>query len=58
MQVFDWPDSGKRANLPGQGFVSGRHQGGTNCVFADGHAKWIKTGADLCRPERGDPSVP
>ena len=51
---YDWPNSER---LAGQSFIpgteSGRHHGGVNCVFADGHSKWIKTGADLCRPERG-----
>jgi prepilin-type N-terminal cleavage/methylation domain-containing protein/prepilin-type processing-associated H-X9-DG protein len=54
----DWPDSGKRTGKPGQGFPSGRHNGGVNCAFVDGHSKWLKTGADFCRPERGFPDTP
>src|SRR5205823_2966861 len=46
MNWYDWPDSGKRVNLAGAGVVSGRHQGGANSVFADGHSKWVKTGAE------------
>jgi prepilin-type N-terminal cleavage/methylation domain-containing protein/prepilin-type processing-associated H-X9-DG protein len=54
---YDWPESEKRFGKPGDGVVSGRHAGGVNSVFADGHAKWVRTGADLCRPERGFPDA-
>jgi prepilin-type N-terminal cleavage/methylation domain-containing protein/prepilin-type processing-associated H-X9-DG protein len=58
MANYNWPESARLANKPYQGVPSGRHQGGVNCVFADGHSKWLRTGADLCRPERGFPSAP
>jgi prepilin-type processing-associated H-X9-DG protein len=58
MANYNWPESGSLAKRPYQGVPSGRHQGGVNCVFADGHSKWLRTGADLCRPERGFPSAP
>jgi prepilin-type N-terminal cleavage/methylation domain-containing protein/prepilin-type processing-associated H-X9-DG protein len=58
MTQFNWPESAALAGRPGRGFVSGRHNGGTNCVFTDGHVKWIRTGADLCKWERGDPNAP
>ena len=53
LQMYDWPDSAARSGLKGQGFVSGRHQGGVNNVFTDGHSKWMKTGAEFCRPIHG-----
>jgi len=55
---YDWPNSEAVFGKPGAGIASGRHAGGVNCVFADGHSKWVRTGADLCRPERGFPSAP
>lgn len=57
LACYDWPRSGKRVGHLGAGVVSGRHNGGVNGVFADGHARWIRTGEDLCRPERGFPKV-
>jgi prepilin-type N-terminal cleavage/methylation domain-containing protein/prepilin-type processing-associated H-X9-DG protein len=58
MAWYDWPDSARVFGKPGAGIVSGRHAGGVSCVFADGHSKWVRTGADLCRPERGFPTAP
>lgn len=58
MANYNWPDSAALAKKPYKGVPSGRHNGGVNCVFADGHSKWLRTGADLCRPERGFPSTP
>jgi prepilin-type N-terminal cleavage/methylation domain-containing protein/prepilin-type processing-associated H-X9-DG protein len=58
MQWYDWPNSEKLFGKPGSGIVSGRHNGGASCVFADGHSKWVKTGSDLCRLERGFPTTP
>jgi prepilin-type N-terminal cleavage/methylation domain-containing protein/prepilin-type processing-associated H-X9-DG protein len=53
---YNWPESAKLAGIPGQGVVSARHSGGINCVFADGHSKWITTGNEMCKPERGIPT--
>src|SRR5437667_65708 len=36
---YDWPNSEAVFGKPGAGIVSGRHAGGVNCVFADGHSK-------------------
>jgi prepilin-type processing-associated H-X9-DG protein len=58
LEFYDWPESGRRLNKAGAGVESGRHSGGVNCVFADGHSKWVKTGDDLCKRERGDPYAP
>jgi prepilin-type N-terminal cleavage/methylation domain-containing protein/prepilin-type processing-associated H-X9-DG protein len=58
MTHYNWPESEKLAGKPYQGVPSGRHQGGVNCVFADGHSKWLRTGAEICKPERGFPSAP
>lgn len=55
---YDWPSSQTVFGKPGAGIVSGRHAGGVSCVFADGHSKWVRTGPDPCRPERGFPSAP
>ena len=58
MMNYDWPDSQRLNSAPYQGVPSGRHAGGVNCVFADGHSKWLKTGAEVCKPERGLPFTP
>jgi prepilin-type N-terminal cleavage/methylation domain-containing protein/prepilin-type processing-associated H-X9-DG protein len=58
LQWYDWPESGTRIGKPGAGFVSGRHQGGVNCVFGDGHSKWMKTGGEFCKPEHAIPTAP
>jgi len=55
MTWYNWPESAQLAGVPGAGVPSGRHNLGANCVFADGHAKWLKTGGELCKPERGFP---
>ncbi len=54
-KMYNWPDSAKLVGKPGAGVPSGRHAGGVNNVFADGHSKWIKTGPELCKLERGVP---
>jgi prepilin-type N-terminal cleavage/methylation domain-containing protein/prepilin-type processing-associated H-X9-DG protein len=58
LEWYDWPESAKRVGFAGAGVVSGRHQGGVNAVFADGHSKWMKTGGEICKPERGIPGWP
>lgn len=58
MAWYDWPDSAQRAGIPGAGVISGRHNFGVNNAFLDGHAKWLKTGAAICAPERGFPNTP
>ncbi len=58
LKMYNWPDSAKLVGKPGAGVPSGRHAGGVNNVFADGHSKWIKTGPELCKLERGFRSVP
>src|SRR5262249_42638859 len=58
MAWYNWRDSEKVFGKLGAGVVSGRHAGGVNCVFADGHSRWVRTGGDLCRPERGFPTAP
>jgi prepilin-type N-terminal cleavage/methylation domain-containing protein/prepilin-type processing-associated H-X9-DG protein len=55
MTWYNWPDSASLAGTAGAGIVSGRHHLGANCVFADGHAKWLRTGAEICKVERGFP---
>jgi prepilin-type processing-associated H-X9-DG protein len=55
---YNWPDSAKLAGIAGQGEVSGRHNLGANCAFADGHSKWLKTGNPICLLERGFPDAP
>jgi prepilin-type N-terminal cleavage/methylation domain-containing protein/prepilin-type processing-associated H-X9-DG protein len=58
MTMYNWPESQQLAGVPYQGVPSGRHNGGVNCAFADGHSKWLKTGAELCKLERGWPAQP
>jgi prepilin-type N-terminal cleavage/methylation domain-containing protein/prepilin-type processing-associated H-X9-DG protein len=58
MAFYNWPDSAQIVGKPGSGIVSGRHQGGVNIVFADGHSKWMKTGAELCKLEHNSPTAP
>ena len=58
MATYNWPDSAKLAGKPDQGVPSGRHNTGVDCVFGDGHSRWLRTGPDLCRPERGFPTAP
>ena len=53
LKMYNWPDSAKASGIAGQGVPSGRHANGVNAAFADGHSKWIRTGADLCKLERG-----
>lgn len=55
LEWYNWPDSAQLAGVPFVGYPSGRHSGGANCSFVDGHSKWIRTGADLCRNERNFP---
>ena len=52
-RMYNWPESARLTGLPDQGIPSGRHAGGVNCSFADGHSKWLKTGEQICKPERG-----
>lgn len=58
MTNYNWPDSAQLAGLAGQGVASARHNGGINAAFADGHSKWIKTGNEMCKVERGIPDAP
>jgi prepilin-type N-terminal cleavage/methylation domain-containing protein/prepilin-type processing-associated H-X9-DG protein len=58
MSMYNWPESQQSAGVPYQGVPSGRHAGGVNCAFADGHSKWMKTGAEFCKLERGFPTAP
>lgn len=58
MTWYNWPESARLAGRPGAGENSGRHQFGANSVFADGHAKWLKTGPAICKYEAGFPSAP
>ncbi|HZP84505.1 MAG TPA: prepilin-type N-terminal cleavage/methylation domain-containing protein [Chthonomonadaceae bacterium] len=57
MQWYNWPDSAKASGLPGNGVVSGRHSGGVNNVFGDGHSKWMRTGGELCKEIHGFPNA-
>jgi prepilin-type processing-associated H-X9-DG protein len=60
MEWFNWPDSGKLYSpvKAGPGGPSGRHSGGVNCAFADGHSKWLKTGGPLCETKHFYPHYP
>jgi prepilin-type processing-associated H-X9-DG protein len=53
LTMYDWPASAQRSGKPYVGVPSGRHAGGVSAVFADGHAKWVRTGGELCKLERG-----
>jgi len=55
---YNWPDSERVAGTSYNGVPSGRHQGGAISIFADGHAKWLRTGGDMCKLERGFPNAP
>jgi len=55
MTNYNWPESAALAGIPGQGIPSARHSGGITAVFADGHSKWMRTGAEMCKPIRGIP---
>jgi len=58
MSMYNWPESQTLVSQPYQGVPSGRHAGGVNCSFGDGHSKWLKTGAEVCKIERGFPDAP
>lgn len=61
MTNYDWPDSARLfgpSRAPGGEVPSARHNGGINAAFCDGHSKWIKTGSEMCKPERGIPTWP
>jgi len=58
LETYDWPASGQRVGSAGAGIRSGRHADGVNCVFADGHSKWMRTGGELCKLEHGFPTAP
>jgi prepilin-type N-terminal cleavage/methylation domain-containing protein/prepilin-type processing-associated H-X9-DG protein len=58
MTMYNWPESEKLfgpSRAPGGMVPSGRHNGGINAAFADGHAKWMQTGNEMCKPIRGIP---
>jgi prepilin-type N-terminal cleavage/methylation domain-containing protein/prepilin-type processing-associated H-X9-DG protein len=58
MTNYNWPASEQLFGPSRAGTIipSARHSGGINCVFADGHSKWILTGNEMCKPERGIPT--
>jgi prepilin-type N-terminal cleavage/methylation domain-containing protein/prepilin-type processing-associated H-X9-DG protein len=58
MTNYNWPESEKLFGPSKVGTIipSGRHNGGINTVYADGHSKWIRTGSEMCKPERGIPT--
>ncbi len=60
MTNYNWPESQALAGPPrgGELVPSGRHNGGINSVYCDGHAKWIRTGDEMCKPIRGIPDLP
>jgi prepilin-type N-terminal cleavage/methylation domain-containing protein/prepilin-type processing-associated H-X9-DG protein len=58
LQWYDWPNSASIAGVPGVGVPSGRHSGGVNSVFADGHSKWQRTGATICNEQAWYPAAP
>jgi len=60
MTNYNWPDSQALAGPPrgGEMVPSARHNGGINSVYCDGHAKWIRTGNEMCKIERGIPTAP
>lgn len=58
MRMYNWPESGQLTGIAYQGVPSGRHSGGVNCAFADGHSKWLHTGMEVCKLERGFPTAP
>jgi len=45
------PRTGCCATNAPWGHVSGRHNGGANHAFADGHAKWLKLAANIHGPD-------
>ena len=62
MTYYNFPASADHPlynNAPGSptspylGIPSGRHNEGANCVFADGHAKFLRSGEPICRYEAG-----
>jgi prepilin-type N-terminal cleavage/methylation domain-containing protein/prepilin-type processing-associated H-X9-DG protein len=55
---YNWPDSAQAAGIPGSGVPSGRHSGGANSVFGDGHSKWMKTGGAFCDDVHAIPTAP
>jgi prepilin-type N-terminal cleavage/methylation domain-containing protein/prepilin-type processing-associated H-X9-DG protein len=57
LAFYNWPESATIVGTAGAGIPSGRHQGGVNCVFADGHSKWLKTGAGLCNERHSFPGA-
>jgi prepilin-type N-terminal cleavage/methylation domain-containing protein/prepilin-type processing-associated H-X9-DG protein len=57
LQWYNWPESATIVGDAGVGIPSGRHQAGVNCVFADGHSKWLKTGAGLCQERHSFPNA-
>ena len=48
LSMYDWPASADRTGRPYVGAPSGRHSGGVNIVFVDGHSKFIRTGKSFC----------